>query len=135
MCERAHGWSPLKPASKGTKQVEKSWGVDLREAIRENQPRHRSVGSEGEVWRRMFQSRGISKGRGHEVGQVQLKQMKKLMVAGGEIRTGSGGRSCVALKARERTFTQHNESSEGFLLCSDVHCTSVPPDVVWRIRL
>ena len=83
----------------------------------------------------MFQSREINMGRGHEVGQVWLKQLKRLMVAGGEIRTGSEGRSCVALKAKKRSFTQCNESSEGFLLCSDVHCTNVPPAVIWRIRL
>lgn len=87
--------SPPRPAPKGTKQVERSWGVDLREASRKIQPRHKSVGSQGEVWRRMFQSRGISKGRGGT--SVWLNQIKRLMVAAGEIRTGSGGASPVWL--------------------------------------
>ncbi|XP_041604449.1 paired immunoglobulin-like type 2 receptor alpha [Vulpes lagopus] len=101
--ETAHEWSLPKPASKGTKQVEKSWGVDLREASREIQPRHRSVGSEEEVCRRMFQSREINMGRGHEVGQVWLKQLKRLMVAGAPKTTTEGPTSIAPTTAATTT--------------------------------
>ena len=103
-----HSPLPLSPRLESTKtslqRHQAGWrraGEGSGEMSKKIQPKHRCAGSEGEVWRRRFQSRGSNKGKGREVGQACLQQRKRLRVAGGEGRTG---RFQVALKAKERAF-------------------------------